>query len=113
METVTGNHWPQNRAQQIMQRLTWPNTATSQFLHIWLREHGRGRGRKIAKITRKPAVKTVSPRNGCINRPRTMAISMDMLMWKRGIFIGSYPRLKKKNHKPLMSVGRRGISLSK
>jgi hypothetical protein len=36
-----------------------------------------------------PGSGKVSPRNGCINKNKTMAFSMDMLTWKGEIFTES------------------------
>lgn len=50
----------------------------------------------------------VSPKNGCINKTETIAISIDMLTWKEKI---TSAQAWTKNYRQLLMPGRRRISL--
>lgn len=78
---------------------------TLKLLHLYLREDcGRGNGKNVRATT----IKQVCPRNGCTDMTETMAISMDMLMWKWQRIRGVVPWTK--NDSSLLTAGR--ISLS-
>lgn len=75
--------------------------STPKLLHLHLREDG-GRGNR--KNVRATTIKQVCPRNGCTNMTETMAMSMDMLMWKLGRIRGALPWTK--NYSSLLTAGR-------
>lgn len=55
--------------------------------------------------TQKPALETGFSRNGHINKTRKMSMSTDILTWKGENFLR--PPTKTKNHRQLMTAGRR------
>lgn len=75
--------------------------STPKLLHLQLREDG-GRGNR--KNVRATTIKQVCPRKGCTNMTETMAMSMDMLMWKLGRIRGVL--LCMKNYSSLLTAGR-------
>lgn len=71
------------------------NPAQIRYINIippecWLKKHHKRDFGKNLKATI-PGSGKVSSKNGCINKIRTIAISMGMLTWKGEIFIGSQP----------------------
>lgn len=66
-------------------------TNLSVYIHITARtfmECRRRGGRKVRDRQTESAMK-LSFRNGCISKTRTLDISMDMLIWKRAISMGT------------------------
>lgn len=67
---------------------------TSHLLYLYLRKHlgreGRKKLLKKSKYQEASSCETVFLRNGRINKTGTMAVLMDVLSLKRGIFTGSH-----------------------
>jgi hypothetical protein len=81
--------------------------ASTSLQHLWIREHHRKQGGKTRRYKyQEVCCETGFPRNGCINKTGTIAISM---------FInreGEFNHWVSKNYRQLMTVRKNRISHS-
>lgn len=64
----------------------------TQLLHLWFKKEHRRRDKKNVRAKKQEVYcKTVSPRNGCINRVWNIIIPTGMLSWTSGDYTVSYP----------------------